>query len=222
MDQGDHLVTISTGPQADDDREVATGFLDSLVTNMSQLEPVLGPDRTRQLFAKAVKLRNLGPIGDEIVNIIAPEDQQQGKPDPAQLMQQIKHAEDALHHQAAEIADLKAGNQTKIQIADMDNKTKIAIAAADHDAKAADREVKLAVAELSAKVKDLSLFMEERARLGVHEHEAAMAAAGAGHEADMADQAHQRELQLQREGQAHDVNLANTPPPPDPNQQAGA
>lgn len=49
-----------------------------------------------------------------------------------------------------------------------------------------NNETKLAVAELGDKVDRLTLFLEERARLGVQDHEARMAGAGRTHEAGMA------------------------------------
>lgn len=55
-----------------------------------------------------------------------------------------------------------------------------------------DNETKLAVAELGAKVDRLSLFLEERARLGVQEHDAGQAALDRAHEVGMSrmDQTH--------------------------------
>jgi hypothetical protein len=66
---------------------------------------------------------------------------------------------------------------------------KYAIAKMQEDAEseraAADREVKLAVAALSAKIERMALFLEERARLGTEAHEMGMAAADAQHEKDL-------------------------------------
>lgn len=65
--------------------------------------------------------------------------------------------------------------ESKERVATLDRETKLEIAAAD-------RETKLAVAELAAKVDRLELFLEERARLGVQEHQVALASAKAAHE----------------------------------------
>ncbi len=97
-----------------------------------------------------------------------------------------------------------------------------AIAAADREAKAADREVKLAVAELGAKVERFALFMEESQLVGARAHEASLSAADAAHEADMAAAEHERTMEAQREGQAHEAALATIPPPVAPGGEATA
>ncbi len=69
-----------------------------------------------------------------------------------------------------------------LQLARENNASKERIAQLDADNRAKDREVKLAVAELGAKVERLQLFVEERARVGDQQHEAALKAADAHHE----------------------------------------
>jgi len=59
---GDHLVTVSTGPSFDSQRDEASDFADTLASMGPQLFAVLGP--------MIVKLKNLGPIGDEMVELL--------------------------------------------------------------------------------------------------------------------------------------------------------
>lgn len=106
----------------------------------------------------------------------------------AQKDQQIQHAEAAMQQLNGQLQSKQADNDTKLKIAQMDNDTKMQIAAKD-------REVKLGVAELGAKVDRLELFMEESALVGARTHEAALAAAQAGHEADTATLGHQQGLE---------------------------
>ncbi len=54
---------------------------------------------------------------------------------------------------------------------------------------AADRETKITVAELGAKIDRMALFLEERARIGTQQHDMAMASADAAHEKQMAARA---------------------------------
>jgi hypothetical protein len=94
-------------------------------------------------------------------------------------------------------------------------------------------ETKIAVAELSAKVKDMELFLEERARLGKDAHETALATAAAGHDEVMADKAHQQaqELAAQQaaqgmaaaeQGQAHTLESQQQAADLAPEPEAGA
>ncbi len=243
---GDHLATIGTGPAVDSERELATGFVDSLLVNLRQIEPVIGQKQTAKLLSLGVKLKALGPIGDEMVSIIAPDD----PTNPQQMAQQldgakkqIQHAEQAMQQLQGELQQEKAGNQTTLQKAQMEIASRERIAAADRvfgsQDKAADREVKLAVAELGAKVDRMSLFLDERARLGTQAHEARMAAADAGQEQLMSGQEHQQAVTQDAHQGMVDATLADqghqqtleqgqqaadlAPPPPAQNQpQAGA
>lgn len=91
--EGQFDVTLSTGPSYASEREAASDFADNLAQN-PQLMAILGP--------LVIKLKNLGPIGDEMVELLtamAPppvqavmKKGQEGAPDPAQLMQQLEQA----------------------------------------------------------------------------------------------------------------------------------
>src|SRR6267378_1103321 len=72
---------------------------------------------------------------------------------------QIKHAEAAMQELNGQLQTKQAEHDTKLQITQMEIASKEKIAAMD-------RETKLAVAELTAKVDRLELFLEERARVG--------------------------------------------------------
>jgi hypothetical protein len=112
--------------------------------------------------------------------------------------QQIQHAEAAMKQLHDAVQSKQMENDTRVKIAQMDNETKLQIAAKD-------REVKLGVAELGAKVDRLELFMQESQLVGARTHEAAMAAADAGHEEHMANLAHAQGVaatQQQQGGQA--------------------
>lgn len=82
-----------------------------------------------------------------------------------------------------------------------------------------DNETKLAVAELGAKVDRLTLFLEERARVGVQAHQIGTAAAGAGHDERMSEMGHDQATQQADQAQAHGLETLAAQPPPT---QAGA
>jgi len=126
--------------------------------------------------------------------------------DPQNPQQQLAHAGQQIQLLQAQIAELT-------KLADK-NKTQIAVTAMKEDAEnsraAADREVKLAVAELGAKVDRLALFMEERKRLGVEiqaarelRQENTQAAHDRAHEVATGAVEHARELELNAQEHAH-------------------
>lgn len=168
--QGDHLVTVSAGPSFDSEREAASDFADTLAQN-PQIFALLGP--------LIVKLKNLGPIGDEIaetLEVLQPPElrmQKQAKEmDPKQLASQlaqasmkVKQLEQQLQQAGFIIHTKQVEGQTKYQIEQM----KVQATSAD---KAADREVKLAIAELGARVERLALFLEESRLVGARQHDA--------------------------------------------------
>jgi hypothetical protein len=60
--KGTHLTTVSTGPAFDSQRQEASDFADTLAQLSPQVFSILGP--------LIVKLKNLGPIGDEIAELL--------------------------------------------------------------------------------------------------------------------------------------------------------
>lgn len=84
----------------------------------------------------------------------------------AKMGQQIQTLEGIAHAQQQEIQSKKAELDSKERIVGQELASKERMAAAD-------RETKLAVAELGAKVDRMTLFLEERARLGTQDHDAA-------------------------------------------------
>lgn len=115
-----------------------------------------------------------------------------------QVMQHMKQALDQLQKEKdAKIVEM----ESKFKIAEMQESS-------ESQRAAADREVKLAVAELSAKIERLTLFTEERARLGIQAHESATAAADAATNQHMAELGHDQETQQALLSHQGDVNLA--------------
>jgi len=77
-DQGDHNVTISTGPSFDSQRQEATAFADLLISKLRELP--IAPQQMAQLLGLAIKLKDLGPLGDTMVQIIDPQDGEEKLP----------------------------------------------------------------------------------------------------------------------------------------------
>ena len=82
----EHDVTISDAPSDDSQREAASEFLDLLVSNLKSIPPPGTPQA--KLLGLAIRMKQLGPMGDEMADIIAPPDNQQLPPQAqAQLNQ---------------------------------------------------------------------------------------------------------------------------------------
>lgn len=197
-----HDITISVGPYEADEREASSDFADTIVQNVPLMQMV-GPQKAAELIAEAIRLKAVGPIGDNMANIISPKPPEPGEPPSPQLLAQ----------QQAESQQLQQENeQLKQQIAmgpiakaKIDAASREKIATANLEAKRMDNETKLAVAELGAKVDRIALFLEERARLGVQAHEADLASHDRAHEAGLAAMEHAHGLEAGQ--QAHDQNL---------------
>ena len=197
--KGDYLCTVSTGPSSDSERTAADDFTQLLVTNIEMVAQVAGPPVAAAVLAIAIRMRNLGPRGDQLADLIEPAQfkaQQDGKPPDPQMVAaqgQIQQLQQKLQ-QAGQIIQTKQAEkqvemQGKLQIATLQE-------SADTQRAREANETKLAVAALSAKWEQmetaLKLFMQERARLGSEAHDAALASADAAHE-----------LRLAKGGQAH-------------------
>lgn len=214
--KGDHLVTVSTGPSFESERDAASDFADTLAQLSPETFALLGPF--------IVKLKNLGPLGDEMAELLEtmqpPQVQQlrasKAKPgDPAQVQQELMSTKAQLQQvmQAAQQMqkDLEtdaAKQQATIEKAKIDGELQIQL---QHIRNAAT----IRVAEIAAAVKGYAQeaadkLEHEKLALGhAHEsyeadqarqHEAAMAAAGHAQGLEAGDVAHQQNLEAGEQG----------------------
>jgi hypothetical protein len=113
--KGKHGVTISTGPSSADQRDAADKTVDQLIARPE----ILGPAAPR-ILALLIKLKNLGPIGDQISELLSPTE---GGVSP-EIAAQIGQAQQTIQEMAAEIERLKAGDEIKRYTVDETEKTK--------------------------------------------------------------------------------------------------
>jgi hypothetical protein len=172
--KGDYRCTVSTGPADASQREAADQFVDAMVTNLQTIAGLAGPQIALKVLAESIRLKQLGPIGDDITKLLDPPQLgADGKPLPpevAKLLGENQHLKSLLQQAAQEKEAKVVEQQGKFQI------EKYKTDATSQD-KAADREVKLVVAELMAKVDRMALLLEASAKIGVRldEHHAAAA-----------------------------------------------
>jgi hypothetical protein len=114
--KGDYRVTVSTGPATESQRVEAQDFVDGLMKNLAEIGQLAGSQRALKLLASSVKLKQLGPIGDQIIELLDPPvPGKDGKPLPpevAQLMaenQQLKQLLEQAQAGAAGQAPRAAG-----------------------------------------------------------------------------------------------------------------
>ena len=117
-------VTLSTGPAMESEREVANEFADVLVQNLQTVAGVSGPQAAGKIMALAVKLKNLGPLGQEMADIISPPENEDGQPTPEQLQQQMAKMGQMIDMLAKELEaktkvietdQIKAESQTQLE-----------------------------------------------------------------------------------------------------------
>jgi hypothetical protein len=176
-----HDVTISTGPSYESQREEAADFADTI----SKLPGVF-----EKVGDLVTRLRNLGPIGDEIAKRLAPPGAigPDGKPLPPEVMQmvtQLKQAHDQLHAYAQQLEQQLTEAKQKEQAKVVDNEYKVTLAKLDN-------ETKIAVAEINAKVQDVLFRIETQLKAWQ----------------DMHDAAHEHAMQTDQ--QAHEQKLAES------------
>lgn len=173
--KGDYRCTVSVGAADASQRESADAFVDTLVSNLQAIAQLAGPQTALKLLAQSVRVKQLGPIGDEIAELLDPPQMgQDGKPLPPAMMKLLgenKQLQQLLQHAQMEKQGKVVETQGRMQIEQVKQQ--------HEDLRAAmDREVKIAVAEITAQAKqalqDMALFYEERSRIGAHLHEQAL------------------------------------------------
>jgi hypothetical protein len=128
----EHDVTLSTGPSYDSEREAANDYADLLTQNVAMVAQVSGPQAAAKLLSLAVKLKNLGPIGDEIADLLSPPQPEGGLPPQVQQAMQQLQQQNQQMQQAIQTDQVK--QQAMLQKAQMDNASAEKIAAQKTDA----------------------------------------------------------------------------------------
>jgi len=208
-----HTITISTGPSRDSQREAGKDAAMALMDN-PQAFPIIAAD--------AVKLMDLGPIGDQMakdLEFLQPPVMQQarqqeagGAPDPRQLQQQLGQAKQQLQHleQAAQqMHQALTGKRAEIA-----SKEKIAAAeltgkhALEIQLQTMKDATAIAIAHIAAAAKGAALdahAAEEAQALG---HAAAISGLQVEADATEAEAARQHAAQQAAAAQQHQAGMA--------------
>jgi hypothetical protein len=204
--KGDFDVTISTGMSYQSQREEASSFVDTLISEMANLP--IPPQAKATLLARAISLKDIGPIGDEMAKIIDP--QGDGEPVPpqaqqmiAKLQQELQAINAAAQQHEATIQQMTAEKQAKV----VEQQGKLAQIAAKSQADMALEDKKLfaqlTIAEVNTKAQNKADREEDRRALEAQFHDQAhdVAMAAQGHQQAQDMQAQQADAQSQQSAQ---------------------
>lgn len=204
--KGSHLVTVSTGPSADSTREAASEFADILMN--SPLAPRIGD--------LVVKLKQLGPIGDELADRLTPPEfakqGKDGKPDAKQLMMQLAQSAARLKQLEGVAASMKQALDNEGQKQRAETARTLINAELQVHLQAMKNAADIEKARIAA-AKDAGTAAvqasEERVALGMEQaHEASEAALDRTHERALAHFQTQRQALLADQAAGHDDDAA--------------
>jgi hypothetical protein len=191
MTVGEFDITVTTGPSFQSEREESNEFVKTVIPQLENL--IQDPALRQKLLALLVKTRNIGPMGDEIVNLLDPKDDQQQQ--LSQLQMQVQQSQQIIVGLKTENDKLYAEKQGKV----VDNEYML-------KAKQLDNEMKLAIAEITAKAQDATARATLTADLMKELHVAA-------HDAAKQAVQHAHEQKMQESQQQAQQQMAQQPPP---------
>jgi hypothetical protein len=197
-DKGRYQVTISAGPSHESQREEGSEFVDTLLQNLKDLPPPGTP--AAKILAIGIRIKQLGPLGDQMADIIDPPNSGQGQ-QLAQMQQQSRQMQMQMQEMQATLQKLMLERQGKV--IEMQGKAQQQALQHQFDMSEADkdREVKLAVAEIGTKaqiqteregmVNDLESQFHQQA------HEVALQSVQQDHAQQMQEQGAQQQQEAQ-------------------------
>ena len=198
-------VTVSTGPSYASQREHVAEFLDTLIQNLPNLP--IPPQAAAKILALAIQMKEMGPKGDEIAEIISPSDANQAQ--QLQCMQaQLQQQQAAMAEMQGQFQRLLLEKQGKV----IDNEYAIKL-------EEMKIQAQLAAAEITTKAQNVSerlAFVEEFIKQQhAQAHEVVMQAQDHAHERGLAQQQQTADSMSQASDQAHQVGMAQVQPPQD-------
>lgn len=124
---GEFGVAISVGPDHESEHQEAAEFVDSLLPQLVPLQ--IPPEVIKLILAKAVKMRGVGAIGDEIADLLAPPDESKMPPEVQAVIANMKAQLSQLAQENQALLMDKAGRvqetQAKVKIEGMKQQTTV-------------------------------------------------------------------------------------------------
>jgi hypothetical protein len=175
--EGPHDVTLSTGPSYDSERELASEFADVLVQN-PLVAQIAGPKVAAAILGLAIKLKNLGPLGERMAEWITPPEFAKATKDvPPQVLATIQQLTGALQEaqQFIQTKGVETEREAKLEAVkqeaenlrfQLEQETKLRIAEIQAN-------TQFGVAELKASIDDYKMRLAHIETLMGHQAEAA-------------------------------------------------
>lgn len=199
---GDHGVTVSVGPSFESQRSEANDLVQTIVGNIEAIAPLLPPGAGAKLVALALRLKNGGPLVEEMADIIAPPpDEAAQEQAMAQGQQQLQQSQEIIQKLQEELGKLKLEKAGKV----IDNEYALQLAKINND-------VKVLIANTTTMQQDLSermqMFQQYWSETHGAAHETAMQSQQHAHESSQAQVA--QSAASQQSSQDHGQNLEQT------------
>jgi len=195
VDEVDHSISISTGPSYLSQRDAVAKFLDSLIGQLPKLP--IAPAQAAQLLSTAIKMKDLGPMGDEMAEIISP------TAGSDQSMQQLQQAHAQVQQMGiliqqlqAELQKLTVEKQAKVVEGEYKMMTERLRSETQLTIERLKAESQVAAAEINTKSQALNERMAAIDQLYQQAHEQLD-----DHTARLSEQAHDRQLSAQEHQQ---------------------
>lgn len=142
---GKHNVTVSSGPSFESQRLEASTFLDTMIANLNMVPAP--PEIKAKLLSLSIKLKNIGPIGDQMSKLLDP---QEGKNDqvPPQVQAQMNQAMQMIHELTQQVNQLMQEREAKVL--ELQSKERIAATQAEVDKLKVQTQAAIGLAELQS------------------------------------------------------------------------
>lgn len=183
----DHDVTIGTGPSQDSEREAVSDFLDLLTANLEKLPPPGSPQA--KIMAMAIRMKNLGPKGDVIADILDPP--QDGQQIPPQAQAAIQKGQQEMQQMHAYAQQLEG----EVQKLTFEKQAQVVKHQGDMELERLKIEADITKAEITTKAQSIEervKFVEDMVKqFHVQAHERAIQAEDHGQAQNLAEQTQQ-------------------------------
>lgn len=201
LKKGRYGVVVSVGKSYQNRAQQGKDELGQIFQAIPETFKILG-----DLYFKFADFPGHREASERMKKMLPPELSNQDDPQAAE--QQLGQAKQKL----AQLEQVASEMHKALETKQVENAAKVEIAkgkdAVTLQKTQMDNETKLAVAELGAKVDRLSLFLEERARVGLQTHDEGLAGAQAAHELQLANLSHQQQMAQAQQAAGNQAALA--------------
>jgi hypothetical protein len=200
---GQHDVTVGVGPSFESQREAADAYLQQLVANLATLP--FDPAIKSKMLALAIRMQQLGPLGDAMADLLDPKEMAELPPQAQQMLSKMQQQIQALNAYAQQVEAEKKKLEDEKAAKIVDNEYKVKMAEQD-------RIMKVAIAEIQTnqQVEFERLKWEHEAWKVTHNtaHDAGMQADSQAHQSSEAEAQRQAAAESQATQQGHEADMA--------------